>query len=72
MKPVVLNQMQTSLAKSKELCRNQGESDYWLELLIDGGFVAEKKLKPLCDETQELIAIFAAMALKVKLRNQKG
>jgi len=27
------------------------ESDYWLELLIDGGFVAKSKLQSLCDET---------------------
>jgi four helix bundle protein len=27
------------------------ESGYWIELLIDGGFVTESKLKPLQDET---------------------
>lgn len=47
------------------------ESDYWLELLIDGGFVAEGKLKPLCDETQELIAIFVTMVLNTKARAYK-
>ncbi len=47
------------------------ESDYWLELLIDGGFVAESKLKPLCDETRELIAIFVRMVLNAKDRKNK-
>jgi four helix bundle protein len=46
------------------------ESLYWLELLIEGGFVAEKKLKPLCEETDELISIFVTMALKAKSRNK--
>src|SRR5215216_220366 len=27
------------------------ESLYWLELLIESGFVPENKLKPLCDES---------------------
>lgn len=35
---------------------------------MEGGFVAENKLKPLCDETQELISIFVAMALRAKSR----
>ena len=42
------------------------ESLYWLELLIEGGFAAENKLQPLCDETSELIAIFVSMVVKVK------
>jgi len=44
------------------------ESDYWLELLIEGKFVTKSKLKPLSDETQELIAIFVTMVLKTKAR----
>lgn len=57
------------ISKIEGALQELDESDYWLELLIDGGFVAEKKLKPLCDETQELIAIFATMAVKAKSRN---
>ena len=30
------------------------ESPYRLKPLIEGGFVTENKLKPLCDETNEL------------------
>ena len=47
------------------------ESGYWLELLIDGGFVPENKLKSLMEETQELIAIFVSMAINMKSRNKK-
>ncbi len=46
------------------------ESDYWLELLTEGGFVPENKLKSLCDETQELIAIFVSIALNAKARRK--
>ena len=44
------------------------ESDYWLEMLVDGKYVAEDLLKPLIDETDELIAIFVTMVNKVKAR----
>lgn len=47
------------------------ESLYWLELLIEGEFVAENKLKPLCEETNELISIFVTMVLRAKSRTQK-
>lgn len=42
------------------------ESGYWLDLLIEGNFEKESKLKPLCEETQELIAIFVTMVIKTK------
>jgi hypothetical protein len=47
------------------------ESDYWLELLIDGNFVSERKLKPLSDETQELISIFVKIVVNTKNKNKK-
>jgi four helix bundle protein len=47
------------------------ESDYWLELLWRGGFVTQDKLRPLCEETNELIAIFVTMSLKAKTNNKK-
>ena len=36
------------------------ESQLWLELLIDAGFVKEEKLKPLHVEADELIRIMVA------------
>jgi len=46
------------------------ESLYWLELLIEGDFIPENKLKPLCDESIELISIFVTMVLKTKARRR--
>ena len=46
------------------------ESLYWLELLIEGGFVTEHKLKSLCDETNELISIFVTITLKAKSKTK--
>ena len=36
------------------------EAASWLELLIDGGVVSPKRLQPLLNEANELVAIFAA------------
>ncbi len=59
------------ISKMEGSLQELDESVYWLELLIEGGFVPESKLKPLCDETNELIAIFVAIVLKAK-RLRKG
>jgi four helix bundle protein len=42
------------------------ETSYWFELLAASGIVVEEKLKPLCDEADELIAIFVTIVKKVK------
>ena len=42
------------------------ETAYWLELLVDGGIVAEKRMADLLKETDELIAIFTASAKTAK------
>ncbi len=47
------------------------ESGYWLELLADGGFVAKSKLESLCNETEELTAIFVKVVLNTKARNER-
>jgi len=44
------------------------ETTYWLELLGESGIVSAKRLKPLYDETNELIAIFTTIVKKVKAR----
>jgi four helix bundle protein len=36
------------------------ETGSWLELLIDGGVISQKRLQPLLLEARELVAIFAA------------
>ena len=42
------------------------ETSYWLELLIESGIMSEKRLKPLYDETEELIAIFVTIVKNIK------
>ena len=42
------------------------ETGYWLELLVDGGIVTTKRMADLLQETDELIAIFAASVITAK------
>ncbi len=42
------------------------ETSYWLELLVDSGIVAAKRLADLQEETEELTAIFASSAITAK------
>ncbi len=44
------------------------ESLYWLRLLTESGLVVQKRLTPLIQETNELIAILTAIILKCKKR----
>ncbi len=44
------------------------ESIYWLNLLIDCGIVKKEKLSALCQEANELAAIFVASVRTVKKR----
>jgi four helix bundle protein len=44
------------------------ETVYWLHLLIDSGIVKKEKLSGLCQEADELAAIFVASVKTVKKR----
>jgi four helix bundle protein len=44
------------------------ETGYWLELLADTGIISKDRLKPLYDETEELMAIFVTVVRNVKSR----
>jgi four helix bundle protein len=44
------------------------ETIYWLNLLIDSGIVKKKQLSGLCQEADELAAIFVASVKTVKRR----
>jgi four helix bundle protein len=44
------------------------ESIYWLNLLIDCGIIKKEKLSGLCQEANELAAIFVASVKTVKRR----
>lgn len=54
-----INKFQTAL---QEL----DETKYWLELIIEANIFNEKKVNPLIEETNELIAIFTTIVKKVK------
>ena len=45
------------------------ETVYWLNLLIDSGIVKKVQLSELCDEADELMAIFVASVKTVKNRS---
>ena len=47
------------------------ETASWLELLIEGGVIPQKRLQPLLLEARELVAIFAA-SRKTAGRNAKS
>ena len=59
------------ISKVEGALQELDESDYWLELLADGGYETEKKLKPLRDETNELISIFVSIVTKTKSRRKR-
>ena len=42
------------------------EAGYWLELIAESQILAGKKLQPLQNETEELLAIFVSIAKKAK------
>lgn len=60
----IVNKFETAL---QEL----DETDYWLELLVKADIVPAKKVETLIKETNELIAIFVTIVVKVKNRMKK-
>lgn len=49
------------------ICRKEGkETIYWLKLVIEANPEFEERIKPLLQETSELIKIFAAILEKSK------
>lgn len=44
------------------------ESDYWLELLAEGGIVEPETVRELREETNELISIFVTLVKNAKRR----
>ena len=54
------------ISKMESCIQELDESDYWLELLTDGGIVAPKRLVDLRQEAGELTAIFTASVKTAK------
>ena len=54
------------IAKAGDCLKELEETAYWLELLIEGGIVAEKQLAALQKECNELTAIFVTIIKRTK------
>ena len=48
------------ISKLGTVVEEADESAYWIELIIDGGIMKKKLVKPLLDEAEELVRIMAA------------
>jgi four helix bundle protein len=63
------------ISKIEGALQELDETGYWLELLGDSGILKKVRLKPLYDETNELISIFVTIVRKTKskgsLRTQR-
>ena len=56
------------ISKIEGALQELDETVYWLELLSESGMVKPDRLKPLTDESEELIDMFVTMAKNVKSR----
>ena len=56
------------IAKIGDCLKELDETDYWIELLAEGGIVAEAKLSALRNECNQLLAIFTTISKKAKSR----
>ena len=54
------------IAKIGDCLKEADESGYWLELLLDEGFLPPTKLQPLIDEANELVAIFVTVSKRAR------
>lgn len=60
------------VAKIGDCLKELDETAYWLELLAEAGIVAPERLAFLRDEASQLLAIFTAIAKKIKQRMRSG
>ena len=58
------------ISKLEGALQELDETDYWIEILSDGGYVRSEQLRPLKSETDELIAILVTIVRKVKQKRK--
>jgi four helix bundle protein len=58
------------LAKIGVVVEEADETVFWLEFLIETGLVTRKRLQPLLDEANEILAIAAASQKTARARGQ--
>ena len=56
------------ISKTEGALQELEETEYWLELLMEGNFGPTEQLKLLRRETNELISIFVTIAKKAKFQ----
>jgi four helix bundle protein len=56
------------IAKIGDCLKEADETEYWLELLVEEGFVRPEKMADLLDETNQLIVIFVSILKSAKGR----
>ncbi len=56
------------ISKLETALQELDESVYWMELLIDAGIVPARRLQPLMQEADELIAMAVASVRTIKRR----
>jgi four helix bundle protein len=54
------------ISKIGDCLKEIEETEYWLELLVESGCVAPKRMGDLLDETRQLIAIFTTIDKRSK------
>jgi four helix bundle protein len=54
------------ISKIGDCLKEAAETSYWLELLADEGIVSKKRLDPLLQETNELIAIPVTLSKRAR------
>jgi four helix bundle protein len=54
------------ISKIGDCLKEIEETEYWLELLVESGCVALKRMTSLLDETRQLIAIFTTIDKNAK------
>ncbi len=54
------------ISKMNSALQELGETEYWLELLLDSCVISKEKLDPLLKENGELKAIFITIVVKAK------
>jgi len=54
------------ISKIGDCLKEIEETEYWLELLVDGGSVTAASMADLLDETRQLIAIFTTIDKNAK------
>ena len=54
------------ISKIGDCLKEADETLYWLELLLDENFVSSRRLQPLLDEADELLAILTTISKRAK------